>query len=296
MSTAGIKILWLFLCVLLFAGCGEQRSISVITKSQSPFQILSDTIITSDVSIEPGVVIELADSVSVTFRGSVSLIGSQNERVVVQPINSSWEYLKFEGDDCSYYFEYVTINNGKLLFKTASIIELLNVNFNNNALQQQKNGLLVMLEGGSFYGDSINMISNNTGEGIVVSALDNMTIKNSVFTDVNDAVELMVCKSGLILDCSFNQCIHDDGVDLDGCENVVISGNKFTGIADNCIEVGLDNYSQSFSMGILIKNNSFSNSKVGVFSKDYSEIKYDNNTFLNCEKNIEIVDTAYVVF
>jgi len=291
-----MSMFFLGIGVFLFVKCEAPRTKTLLIASESPFQILHDTIIKSDIDVEPGVVIELADSITVTFLGDVTMRGSRNNKIAIRPINSSWEYLKFEGPESSHHFEHVNINNGKLLFDSKSRVELFNVEFNNTAIQDQKYGLLVMSSGGSFDGDSIRMISNNTGEGIVVCGLDSMNIKNSYFENVNDAVELMVSENGLIMNCTFNQSLHDDGVDLDGCENVHIIGNSFYGIADNCIEVGLDNYSSAFTLDVIIENNRFFDSRTGVLSKDYSEIKYINNSFSNCENDIEISDTAFVVF
>lgn len=280
-----VTLLGVMLCCI---GCGKTTETTFIKKSRSPYRFTVDTTFSANVVIDAGVIFELGDSVTITFEGDVSMNGTEQERVVFKPINTQWKFLKFNKENTKLNLSYVSVYNGKLMVEKKSDVVLNNVSYLNSAQQFYWDGLLVMNEGGTFHADSITMSSNSTGEGIVLNSLSEFSIRNSYFNDVNDPFEVLYCENGVIDNCVFDSSAFDDAVDINGCKNVVVQNCSFDLITDCCIEVDYHEYFKSKSENIIIVNNEFTKSKIGINSKGGSEIIGGYNSFESCKTSVMV--------
>jgi hypothetical protein len=164
-------------------------------------------------------------------------------------------------------FVYATLNAVRIL---------------NTAKLQSNESLICAYRGGNLTAKEIKMISNNWGEGIVVSKMDTVIITDSYFENINDAVEIEMCSYGQIRNCQFLHNKTDDAIDLNGCDTVYIENNRFTGVADNAIEAGWNLYYKRKTHKVYLTNNLFENCKVGIQAKEGAHIEGDHNTYRNC--------------
>ena len=284
------SLVTLFGVILCCVGCVKTTDTTFITKSKSPYRFAYDTVFNTNVVIDAGVIFELGDSVTISFEGDVSMNGTEQERVVFKPINTQWKFLKFNKENSKLKLSYVSIYNGKVMVEKKSDVVLNNVSYSNSVEQFYWDGLLVMNEGGTFHADSITISSNSTGEGIVLNLLNEFSIRNSYFSNVNDSFEVLYCQNGVIDNCVFDSSAFDDAVDINGCNNIVVQNCSFDLITDCCIEVDYHEYFKSKSENIIIVNNEFTKSKIGISSKGGSEIIGGYNSFKSCRTSVKLSD------
>ena len=275
--------------LVAMSGCSiDDSAVSILKKSDSPYRILGDTIINSDLTIEAGVIIEIADSVSIVFNGDLIIKGTEQDRVVFSPIDNNWDGLILNGLNKKFEAEYTSMSNGKVLCQNLTRVNLKNVSFLNSADLNYWEGLFVMNAGGEFNGDSISMVSNFAGEGFVLSGLKSANLTNSYFENVNDSFELFGCNKGAIYKCVFKRSTYDDAIDLNGCENILIQDNLFSHIGQDCIEVGEDTYYNKVSSNILVVNNTIVRSNIGLHVQESSDVITALNSFSDCQFTIEL--------
>jgi hypothetical protein len=268
---------------------------SIIITADKPHQFTKDTIFSEDVFFEAGSIIKIADSVDLVFKGNVTVAGTKNSRVTFKPIDKKWGHLRFNSNKkTAHIFNYTSLHNGKILFEEKAKVELQNVMFKHTAQLKYWDGLFVM-RFGTLKADSITMLGNNSGEGIVVSSLDTATVTNSHFQKINDAVEFLHCHNGSVENCFFEGNNHDDGIDLNGCQNIIIQNNIFKNIHDRCLEIGLHSYYKNPSLNIIVLNNHFEKSKIAIQVKEGTEMYAGYNTIENCKYAVEISDSASVL-
>lgn len=94
----------------------------------------------------------------------------------------------------------------------------------------------------------------NGGDGLVVYGRH--IIRNCVVTDVSDAVDYEGGSGGIVQDCLFYNT-SDDGIGVANDCDVLIENNIIMDVADDCIEIKLEEYAGP-TLNIVIRNNDMS--------------------------------------
>jgi hypothetical protein len=262
---------------------GDTNNEGVWKMEDGPFIINNDTTVATDVIIEAGTLILINDSAELCFEGNVHFAGTSEKRVKVAPINNHCGYITFDGDKAHVKIEESIFVNSKLKFNQFVNATLNVVRILNTAKLQSNESLICAYRGGNLSAKEIKMISNDWGEGIVVTKMDTVIITDSYFENINDAVEIEMCSYGQIRNCQFIHNKTDDAIDLNGCDTVYIENNRFTGIADNAIEAGWNLYYKRKTHKVYITNNLFETCKIGIQAKESAHIVGDHNTYQNCK-------------
>ena len=252
-------------------------------KKDGPFVIKNDTLIDNNIEIEAGSTLLINDSATLTFTGDVHFAGTKEQPIHVAPIANHCGYILFDQDSANITITSTEFANSKLKLNRIAFVELHSLHFTNSAKLHSNESLICAYRGGNLRAKDITMISNNYGEGIVVTKMDTVLISNSYFENINDAVEIELCAYGEIRACEFLRNASDDAIDLNGCDSVLIIDNRFTGIADNAIETGWNLYYKQKTREVSVTNNLFEDCMIGIQAKEGAHITGIQNTFRKCQ-------------
>ena len=224
--------------------------------------------------IHPGVHIIIGDSIDLIGNGSVHVLGTRQNPVIIESGQSggSWRLRIMHTAD-ALVIKYARLSNIHL-YATKCDIRLEHVTFVNDA-ERKWNHSFASLHGGSLYFNGCRLFGNQTGEGIVCHNIKDPLIQNCLAYQVPDAIELIKCRGGRILN---NHVLNseDDGIDLNGCDSVNIMQNLIYKAHDRGIEIGRSH--EISSTNITIKHNVISNCEVGIHLMEGTEANLINNT------------------
>ena len=237
-------------------------------------------------SIAPGSTIRFAAGAMLTSYGDISIVGTEDLPITLiseDPINDhliieSWEtaekvdlkhsivrngLLKTHGSDC--HFENVTFFNDKDL---------------------EWNSAAARFWGGEILLEDCTIDWNRKGEGFLVHNIHQPIIRDCTFKKVNDAVEFIDCTDGVVRECTFLSN-SDDAIDLNDCDNILLTNNEFYGTQNRAMEIGGDVGGNSTNIKII--NNLFVDCKIAVNVKDNSDAIVENITIVGTETGLEII-------
>ncbi len=248
-----------------------------LTKEGGPYRI------ESDVTINPNVIltIESETEIVVTGQHRIHVLGE------IKTLLGHYISIIPKNHDISFDINFANsrhINLSNIQFENCSItINDASVDFNNcifaimipffqSQIITAESGALV-----NYY--NCEFLGNYSGEGIIYKN-SNGNVEETCFSKINDAIEYHDKSSGNIRNCSIYDS-KDDGIDLNGAENVTISNCHLSKITDKAITVG--NFGNTPSTGIQINYTIVEGAKYGVAIKDASTIEVSNLDILNCE-------------
>ena len=287
-----LKINFSFIALVSFFFCscnnseeniGSENEI-VYTHSDSPYHIVEDIVVDSlmKLIVLPGAELIFHDTAEIRVHGSIHIVGTKENPIILKPFeaDSLWGGVKLLQPDDSCIFKGVTIINGLIYGENADVIVSDYSAFNNYPLD--KFDALIRLFYGSVQIQNSYFESNHTGEGLLIHDIKEnvVLIENCEFHGVPDAIEyLRIGNNGIIRKNMFYniQQFLGDGIDLNGCTNILIEDNYFENIRDFGIEVGNDKFGPS--RNIYINKNIFVNCFKGVVVKGGSNARLINNTF-----------------
>ena len=276
---------------------GSENKI-IYAHSDSPYHIFEDIIVDSlmKLVILPGAELIFHDSAEILVHGGIHIKGTKKNPATLKPFeaDSIWGGIKLLYPDDSCIFEGVTIRNGLMYGENANVRVSDFRAFNNYALN--KFDALIRLFDGSVQIRNSYFESNHTGEGLLIHDIkENIAlVENCEFYGVPDAIEyLRIGNNGTIRKNRFYniQQFLGDGIDLNGCTNILIEDNYFENIHDFGIEVGNDKYGPSRE--VYINRNIFVDCSKGVVVKGGSSARLINNTFYRNDYGVACMIEKY---
>ena len=261
-----------------------------LTSDGSPYRIPDTLSIAKEaiLNVEEGVVLLANQNAQINVFGGLKIMGTKENKVSLRPIkpNGYFNSIYFYSSSYSNILEYVNINEGLVNSKYSSVA-FSQVNFNINRRPMQfgtKRPSIIWAWHGEIQIDNVQMKGNKKGEGININWA-NSKVTNSTFYDTPDAIELINVKDGLIQ----NNLVWkspDDAIDLNGCENVLITGNTLVNNVDKGISVGAEQYGKS--VNIKVHNNYVLGNKIALSVKDSSNVVASNNVYAYNQTGIQL--------
>ena len=293
-----ILLISIFLCSCNDGEYGSSENEIIFTHSDSPYHIFEDIVVDSLIKlvILPGAELVFHDSAGILVRGSIHMVGTKKNPTTLKPFeaDSVWGGIKLLYPDDSCIFDGVTIRNGLIYGENANVIVSDFSTFNNYTLN--KFDALIRLIEGSVQIRNSYFESNHTGEGLLIHDIEEnvVLVENCEFHGVADAVEyLRIRNNGIIRKNKFYSIKQflGDGIDLNGCTNILIEDNYFENIHDFGIEVGNDKYGPC--QEIYINRNIFVDCSKGVVIKGGSSARLINNTFYRNDYGVACMIEKY---
>lgn len=258
---------------------GSITGIYEIYESGNPYIIDKELIIESFASfiVHQGVEIQIKDNKCIQVFGNIIAKGTKEKPIIFKEDKNqlTWRgFLFFEGS-ANNKFNNVIIKNAEIYSKNSDL-SFINCSF----INENKDLVLpyLYIKNSKFFYDSCFMISNSTGNGIVIDVGKDVIVKNSIFEDVPDAIEYMEVFGGLIENNKITNSI-DDCIDLNGSQDIIIKNNLINGAVDKGISIGNNN--DIVSKNITISKNVIINTNSAITVKGNSEVTIINNTFHN---------------
>ena len=249
----------------------------VLTKADSPHQITEDVEIEigCKLIIEAGAEVIISNGVSIISFGDVLIEGTAADPIIIRAENPSpgWGTLKLKGEAKRFIIKHATISDGTITsYNTNNHFS--QVDFTNT---QDLNWEWAIAR--FWYGkvliENCTAIGVNKAEGFLLHDVNDAIVRHCSFATVPDGVEFINCDQGLITKNIF-QNSNDDAIDLNGCNNITISGNQISGITDAAMEIGSENFGSSLE--ITVKNNNISGCGKGIFLKEASTAQMTGDT------------------
>jgi len=253
-----------------------------LTKDKSPYSVNCNIEVknTADLTIDKGVEIIFKGDYRILIRGSLKVNGTKKEpvRFVPDSFTPKWDniYFHYATDVCT--LNNVIIQNG-CIYSQNSLLDFdsLNLNFNYQDTAYAIPLMYLDITSASIHNSVIR--SNGNRQGFIIIDADNITVENSKFFDVPDAVEFSLVDNGKIINNLINNST-DDCIDLNACSNIIISNNVINNAADKGISLGNENWGKS-CQDIIIERNVISGTESAIAVKDGSKVKIINNTLYN---------------
>ncbi|MFM7726871.1 MAG: right-handed parallel beta-helix repeat-containing protein, partial [Flavobacteriales bacterium] len=228
-------------------------------------------------TLEKGVVVYIDSGVSIRIKGVLECTGDSLKRISLRASRGhcGWGVLELIGCHVPTIIRHTDLSNGRLVYHDCQVslydVRFLNHVANLDAIEGRPS--LVWGQRGNFLMDRCLMSGNGTGEGINLHG-GWPRVTNSVFVRVPDAIEFISADSGLIAfnDVGFSK---DDGIDLNDCRNMRITGNYIHHNFDKAVSAGVDHHGSSHK--IEISGNIFYKNAYGCDIKDSSDATVSNN-------------------
>lgn len=259
----------------------------LFTLENSPYYINEDLKLEADIDliIEAGVKLYIDSGVNIVVHGNFIAIGTDEQPIEIHPNSEyGWGQIIVDSPGDSITIDYTHVEEGRIYGKgVTAIIENLTIK---NSQDLVWDDALIWLDQCIVNISNSNFKSNLTGEGILVLRSNNVRVSNCDFDHVNDAVEYMSCDSSYITGCTFING-NDDAIDLNGCNNVLISYNVISNYLDRGMEIGSEGFGSS--AGITLYRNEIFDCNVGICIKDGSESVLLNNTIVSNRTGIAVL-------
>ncbi len=248
-----------------------------LTKEGGPYSIECDVTINPNtiLNIEPETVIVVAGQYTINILGEIkTLVGNF---ISILPKNHEISFdINFANSKhiniSNIQFENcrIKIADATLDFNTCRFV-ISDPVFNSQIISAESGAQV------NYY--NCEFLGNYSGEGIIYKN-SNGNIEETTFSKINDAIEYHDKSGGNIINCSIYDS-KDDGIDLNGAENVIIANCHLAKINDKAISIGhLEN---TPSTGIEISYTIVEGAKYGVAIKDASTVEVSNLDIINCE-------------
>ncbi len=278
----------MFLISILISGFTVNGAV-IFTKSDSPYKIETDLMITNgdSIIIEPGSILIISPDVHIITNGVVLINGSYDEQVSILP---EVEGIGWGKIDINCHNKTSLINNANIIDGSVHSrncdMQLDNVTFINNQTLPWNNPILFIIDASANIKNS-SIYGSHTGEGFQMLNSENVLVKNCFFSKIPDAVELTNITGGYISHNRFENIL-DDAIDLNNCTNTIIDSNIIINAADRGIELGSENNGNSEN--IIVKRNVLIGCKVGIILKEESYGHIINNTFYGNNIGVKCIE------
>lgn len=239
------------------------------------------------ISIAPGSTIRFAPGSLIQCSGDISIIGTKSEPITLisqDLVNDHLILRSWEGSE-TFDMMHTNVVNGLIVTHNTDC-HFKDVIFSNTK-DLEWNSAATRFWGGEILIEDCELDWNRKGEGFLVHTIHQPIVRNCTFKKVNDAVEYLDCTDGVIRGCTFLSN-SDDAIDLNACDNIILSDNEFYGTQNRGIEVGDEGFGKSTNIKIL--NNLFVDCKVAVNVKENSDATIDNITVVRTETGLEIIN------
>lgn len=284
-----MKYNFLLFIVVLLASCSKEPS------EPEGLMFSGDTRITELINVSddepliiaPGSILRFAPKMRIHAYGSVVIEGTAEEPITLiseDTINDHW-ILETFAPSGEFVLSHVNIVNGLLIARNSDS-RFTNVNFYNDK-DLEWNSAATRFWGGTIFIEDCTLDWNRKGEGFLVHDIDAPIVRNSTFKKVNDAVEYLGCVDGEISGCMF-LANSDDAIDLNACDNILLTNNEFYEVQDRGMEIGDEGLGKSTNIKVI--NNLFVDCKIGVNVKENSDIIIENITAVRCKIAIEVIN------
>lgn len=284
------KLLLLYIITLLVSCIKEEPIIS----PQIDYMFEGDVLISERMyikegevlSIAPGSTIRFAPGASIESFGPISIIGTKSEPITLiseDNINDHWILISWESAVTVELIHTYVING--LITTHGTDCHFKNVNFFNNKDLEWNSACTRFWSGEILIEDCV-MDWNRKGEGFLVHSIHQPVVRNCTFKKVNDAVEFISCTDGVVRNCMFLSN-SDDAIDLNDCDNILLTNNEFYGTQNRALEIGGDVAGNSTNIKVI--NNLFVDCKIAVNVKDNSDAIVENITVVGTETALEII-------
>lgn len=271
----------------------------VYNKNNSPYVL--DTTLVINVSdtliITEGTIVLLDTSVDISVLGHIFVYGTIEENVSFLPINDTigWGQIIIDNYGSNSEFNNAVIENGTIFSKNV------NIKFNNvdfiNSQELLWNNPIIEIKSGSLQFLNCSIFGSDKGEGLLINNAFPSVIRNSYFTRVPDALEIINSIFDTISNNTFEN-IPDDAIDLNYCRNVIIDSNIIFNADDRGMEIGHESFGSSIN--VQIKRNLICYCNEGILFKDGSSGEiinnslYENNTGIRCAELTQGYGGAFI--
>lgn len=281
-----MKYFFLFFFLILIVSCSKELEI---------IEFSGDKLIAESISIgtgkmltfAPGSVIRFAPGATITSYSDISIKGNVDQPITLiseDEINDHW-ILETQETAKIFELEHVNIVNGPLTSR-GSNCHFKDVNFFNDK-DIESNSAATRFWGGEILIEDCTLDWNRKGEGFLVHDIHQPIVRNCTFTKVNDAVEYLGCTDGVVRDCVFLSN-SDDAIDLNACDNILLTNNEFYGTRDRAMEIGSEGFGNSTNIKVI--NNLFVDCKIAVNVKENSDAVIENITIVRGKTGFEIIN------
>jgi parallel beta-helix repeat protein len=264
----------------------EINSDLTLSKDDSPVMINCNVTIHEDAKliIEEGTELVCSPDVMMMVYGSIEFIGSLDEPVkIYNPIeNTSLFEIKIDNAANKCLIDHLEADN-VILSADSSKLDISNAIFKIGD-HIPFDGPTCRLEWGDYKVENCEIVSNGLTGGILLRHGKIIADSNSLY-NVPDAIECDPCNDSHITNNTINIST-DDGIDLNGSKNVIISGNEIFNVFDKGISIGSRFDVRSDS--IEISRNIISGCKYGIALKTARNIEINNNTLWGNQINLEL--------
>ncbi|MFT6781276.1 MAG: parallel beta-helix repeat protein [Saprospiraceae bacterium] len=286
-----IRYLFLIYAIVVLVSCRKDESME---PPQIEYMFAGDVLISEKMfiaedevlSIAPGSTIRFAPGASLESFAPISIVGTKSEPITLiseDNINDHWILRPWEGAG-TFDLMHTYVING-LITTHDTDCHFKNVNFFNNKDLEWNSACTRFWKGEILIEDCV-MDWNRKGEGFLVHGIHQPIVRNCTFKKVNDAVEFINCTDGVIRNCTFLSN-SDDAIDLNDCDNILLTNNEFYGTKNRALEIGGDVGGNSINIKII--NNLFVDCKIAVNVKDNSDAIVENITVIGTETALEII-------
>jgi parallel beta-helix repeat protein len=259
---------------------GHFTNNTVLGLLNSPYRIVKDVIIDPGVklTIEPGVVIQIADGFSLIVNGSLSAIGTEDEFIEftssrLEPDPGLWNTILFVGDSTeSLSLKYVIVSHAN-------------------------NGITIESEDGDAIIERCEIIGNS-GNGVNIIGNSKVLIRDNIINNNTNGIsaEVPTPEKGVLTELggftvsgntiSYNReyGIYVTNTNLNFLKNIIIVENKLT----NNVENGIHLTSNSEISNVQISHNeiSFSGANgIYMFSFSMNDLTISSNDILSNNAN-----------
>jgi hypothetical protein len=293
--------------VLLLSACVKHASTQnriitengnkIIKRSPEPYIIDKDIVVDSGkwLRIESGAHLLFKDSARIRVKGGLHIDGTAGDSVILRSSepDSAWGGILLDHPTDSCIIRYAAFYNGRIYGLHADVL-MKNSSFYNN-VSLAWNDAIMRLFYGSLQVSGTSVRSNNTGEGFLLHHMKKMiSVDHCTFHGVNDAVEMLLVKQNASVSNSRFYNVteqYGDGIDLDGCQNILIHDNYFENIIDAGIEVSNDKYGPC--LHISTWKNIFVACGEGMVIKGGSDALVRQSTFYNNKFGVSCIINGF---
>lgn len=276
----------LLFTIILFASCSKENEVVQFSGER----LISESIIIGTgktLTFEPGAVIRFAPGATIISYSDIIIAGTAENPVTLISEDNINDHWILETKEPAEIFElsHVNIING-LITSRRSKCHFKNVTFTNDK-EIEWNSAAARFWGGEILLEDCIIDWNRKGEGFLVHSVHQPIVRNCTFKKVNDAVEYLGCADGVIRNCTFLSN-SDDAIDLNDCDNILMTNNEFFGTQDRAMEIGSEGFGNSTNIKVI--NNLFVDCKISVNVKENSDAIVEKATIVRGQIGFEIIN------
>lgn len=259
----------------------------IFTAEDSPHHITNDieTEVGQSLTIEAGAELIIGDGVNIVAFGDVFIRGTEIKPILIRAENQNpgWGYLKLKNESKQFVIEHTTIQDGTVTsynsnnhFSNVKFINRQDLNWQWAAARFWFGTVLI---------ENCSVKGVNKAEGFLLHDVNDAIVRDCYFETTPDGVEYINCDRGEITDNVFVNG-GDDAIDLNGCNDTKISGNKITGYADAGMEIGSENFGRSSDIEVF--SNVIRDCAIGVILKQSSTAHFEKDSLVNNKIGLEV--------